>query len=141
MSAAGLLLGALVLSYPIVENDRSRDHWMLAQAWKKQGRYDEAVRSYRKAVALSPDDAVLRNNLGLCLALGGDPAAAEREYRLALELDPSLVFPAKNLGLLLMRLGRLEEARTWLRRAHDREPLDVETARALARLDGSPDPS
>jgi len=139
--AAGLLLGALVLSYPIVENDRSRDHWMLAQAWKKQGRYDEAARSYRKAVAMSPDDAVLRNNLGLCLALGGDPAAAEREYRRALALDPSLAFPAKNLGLLLMRQGRLDEARAWLRRAHDRAPLDAETERALAGLDRSLGPS
>jgi 4-amino-4-deoxy-L-arabinose transferase-like glycosyltransferase len=140
IGAGALLVSGLFLSIPLVESDRARDHWMLAQAWKKQGRFEESVASYLRAVSLSPGDAVLRNNLGLSLALAGRAREAEREYRRALDLDPQLAFPAKNLGLLLLRQGRAEEARVWLEKALARDPLDPEAARALAAIAAAPSP-
>jgi Flp pilus assembly protein TadD len=135
---AALLAAACLLSIPMAESDRSRDHWMLAQAWKKRGDLDQAVRSYDRAIALSPDDAVLRNNKGVALAGMGRLAEAEGEYRRAIALGPELVFPRKNLGLLLARAGRPQEALVLLRWAHAREPGDPETAAAIAALERTP---
>jgi tetratricopeptide (TPR) repeat protein len=133
-----LVAAPSLLSIPMVESDRSRDHWMLAQAWKKRGDLDQAVRSYDRAIDLSPDDAVLRNNKGVALAGMGRLAEAEEEYRRAIALGPGLVFPRKNLGLLLARAGRPQEALALLQWAHAREPGDPETAAAIAALERSP---
>ncbi|MGH9870559.1 MAG: glycosyltransferase family 39 protein [Candidatus Polarisedimenticolia bacterium] len=137
-SAAAMVVAGWILARPLLEFDRSRDYWMMAQAWKKAGALEEAVSGYGKAIALAPDDAVLRNNLGVLLAGMGRVPEAEQEYRRAIALDPSLAFPHKNLGLLLARTGRREEALVHLAKARESEPQDREILQALEAMGETP---
>ncbi|MBV9560131.1 MAG: tetratricopeptide repeat protein [Bradyrhizobium sp.] len=83
----------------------------LGTALKRQGRHEEALRVFDKAVQLAPDDAGLWARLGDALAEASRPADAILCYRRALELDPRHWETAQKCGLLLHRAGRLEEAR------------------------------
>jgi len=114
------------------EFDASRDAWMMAQAYKKQGNLTAAARWYERASASSPEDAVIRNNLGVVYTGQGENARAEAEYRESIRLDPRLALPRRNLGLLLMRQGRAAEAFDHLALAEAADPGDVEVAKALA---------
>jgi len=128
-------LAALAMTRPLTSFDASRDHWLLAQAHKKQGDLGEAARRYEQALAAAAaptDQALLRNNLGVVLEQSGDASRAEAQYRKAIQADPTLAFPHKNLGLLLMRAGRANEAFDHLVAAERAEPEDIDLARALA---------
>jgi len=129
IGAAGLLV-----SLPLTDFGTARDHWLMAQAWKKEGNLPEAVRHYEEALEQTPRDAAIRNNLGVALAGMGEADRAEEAYRTAIDDDPALVFPRKNLGLLLLRQGRPDEAFTRLREAEAMDPDDPDTERGLAVL-------
>ena len=120
-------------------------------------RIDEAEAKLRKLVALKPDDAQSLNALGYTLV---DRTTRTQEgYDLierANKLSPDDPFIMDSMGWALYRLGRMEEAETYLKRAlagrpdaeiaaHLGEVLwakgDRDTARALwkAQLEANPD--
>jgi len=133
---ACLVLAGLAMTRPIVESDVSRNHWMMAQAYRRQGRIEEALASYRRAVEAAPEDALVRNSLGVALEQGKDFEGAREAYRRAVELDPRLTLPHRNLGLILMRglPATAGEAAAHLSIAEKAAPEDVDVARALAAL-------
>jgi Flp pilus assembly protein TadD/ADP-heptose:LPS heptosyltransferase len=56
-------------------------HYNLANALRDLGRLDEALDTYRQALALDPGNAAeIRNSLGMCLLLAGRYAEGWREY-------------------------------------------------------------
>ena len=57
-----------------------------------------AVRCYREAVTLKPQDAALHANLGTALARQGRLAEAIPEFQIALSIDPSLDAVRRNLA-------------------------------------------
>ncbi|TMP96241.1 MAG: tetratricopeptide repeat protein [Verrucomicrobia bacterium] len=77
----------------------------------------EAVREYREAVRLSPNDYRYWGELGRALEAQGDSAGAEQALRRAVELAPSYSYPRWYLGNLLLREGKQEEAFQELARA------------------------
>jgi len=131
---AVIVAAGFLVSLPLTDFGTARDHWLMAQAWKKQGNLPEAVRHYQEALEQRPRDAAIRNNLGVALAGMGEAGRAEEAYRTAIEDDPALVFPRKNLGLLLLRQGRPEEAFARLSEAEAMDPDDPDTERGLAVL-------
>jgi serine/threonine protein kinase/Flp pilus assembly protein TadD len=79
-------------------------HNNLGSAFNKQGRLDEAVAAYRKAIELAPDQAqVFHYNLGITLRAKGDVDGAIAEYREALRLKNDYPEAHTNLGNLLLR--------------------------------------
>jgi len=120
-------------------------------------RIDEAESKLRKLVALKPDDAQSLNALGYTL-VDRTPRTAEGFALIerAHKLSPNDPFIMDSMGWALFRLGRLDEAETYLRRAiaerpdaeiaaHLGEVLwakgDRDSARAIwkAQLDANPD--
>jgi tetratricopeptide (TPR) repeat protein len=83
---------------------------------------DEAVEHVEKALALKPDYAEARNNLGLALASRGRLDEALAQYRKAVELEPAYAEALNNLGLLLARRGQVDEAIGHYRRALEIDP-------------------
>ncbi len=130
VACAGLLGFAMFAGG--AEFDTSRDAWMMAQAYKQRGDMKAAALWYERAAASSPEDAVIRNNLGVVYADQGETARAEAEYREAIRLDAGLALPRRNLGLLLMRQGRAAEAFEHLEFAEAADPDDIDVAKALA---------
>ena len=85
-------------------------HYNLGNALQAQGKLDEAVEHYRKALALKPDYAEAHTNLGNALQAQGHLAAAAESYRRALALKPDLAVTHYNLGNVLQAQGKLGEA-------------------------------
>jgi Flp pilus assembly protein TadD len=75
-----------------------------------QGRYDEALRCYDRALTLRPRYPEAHNNLGIALAAVGRPAEAIEHYREALKLKPDYAEVHNNLGTVLASMGRNVEA-------------------------------
>ena len=81
------------------------------------GRSAEALTCLQRAVALSPDDADARNDLGIVLSDLGHIRDAEASFRIALRLNPDSAPAHYNLGNALRKLARLDEAEASYRNA------------------------
>jgi len=75
-----------------------------------QGRIEEALDAFDRALALDPNHANAHSNRGVLLRAAGRPVEAEAAYRTAIRLDPSHIDAYTNLGILLNGLRRSEEA-------------------------------
>jgi tetratricopeptide (TPR) repeat protein len=82
----------------------------LGTALRRQGRLDEALRTFDKAVQLRPDDAELWRNLGDVLVELKRPADALLTFQHVLKLNPRHWDAADNSGRLLHQLKRWAEA-------------------------------
>ena len=89
---------------------------------KDQGKLDEAVACYRRALELKPDYAEAHNNLGNALKDQGKLDEAVACYRRALELKPDYAEAHNNLGNALKDQGKLDEAVACYRRALELKP-------------------
>ncbi len=82
----------------------------LATALQGQGRYDEALRAFEKAVELRADDASLWVKLGAALEQAKRSSEALLCFQRALNFDPRNLEAAYRSAPLLHQSGRLEEA-------------------------------
>jgi tetratricopeptide (TPR) repeat protein len=102
-------------------------HNNLGNALGRLGRFDHAVASYRRALALRPDFAEAHNNLGRTFLDLGQAAAAADSCRRALELNPHYAEAHDNLGSAMLELGRPDEAAASYHRALEIQPDIAET--------------
>lgn len=102
------------------------------------GNWSLAADHFRKALALSPQDASLHHRLGTALSQLGDGPGAMAEFRRAIELAPDHARAHYSLGLLLADSGQLDEADTHLGKAAELEPgyapAHTQRANVLVRL-------
>lgn len=75
-----------------------------------QGRYEEALREIRQAVAQDPLSPLLQFTLGWLLTEARRWAEAAEAFRMALELAPDFWWPKFALSCVLAAEGRKEEA-------------------------------
>jgi len=85
-------------------------HHRLAAVCDRMAKFDEAEHHYLRALALSPRDPDLHNDLGYSYYLQGRLAEAECELRTCLRLSPSHSYAHVNLGLVLGRMGNVQES-------------------------------
>lgn len=85
-------------------------HVALATTLTAAGRLGDAVSPLRRALALSPHDASIHNQLGVALYQSDDPEGAEEAFLRAQQLDPQDVDPILNLIHLYRSQGRAEKA-------------------------------
>jgi Tfp pilus assembly protein PilF len=110
----------------VVEIDpKMADGWFhRGVALSEMRRWDEAIESYRKAVALPtlsvPDLA--HQSLGMALYNVRRYSEAEQALRFAINLDPQLQAAYYNLGLVFAAEERRDEARAAFRRARQLAP-------------------
>src|SRR3984957_15440649 len=82
----------------------------LGVALQSQARFEEALRTFEKAIQLKPDDAELWQHLGNVLVDLNRPDQALLSFQHALKLNPRDWKAANNSAHLLVRSGRLNEA-------------------------------
>ncbi|HVM48467.1 MAG TPA: tetratricopeptide repeat protein [Candidatus Acidoferrum sp.] len=75
-----------------------------------EGRVDEAMEHFKKALAVEPHAADVHCNLGSALLQQGLLEPAIAQFREAVRLQPELAMAHNNLGSTLLRQGQLEEA-------------------------------
>ena len=93
------------------------------------GRPDEAIRSFRVASGITPNDPEIPNNLGGLLARRGELEAAEEHLRIAIQLSPDYAHPHYNLGQLLKGQGRVDEGQEHFERAAALDPSYADPVR------------
>jgi tetratricopeptide (TPR) repeat protein len=76
----------------------------------EQGKVEDAVPHFERALALKPDFISAHMNLGLALQQQGKLDAAMAKYQQALALKPDYLLAHMNLGDALWEQGRLGEA-------------------------------
>jgi tetratricopeptide (TPR) repeat protein len=104
---------------------------------KKQGDYEGAVGSYRKAIQNvpagdNPRSAKIYNNLGEALRLQNKTPEALEAFNKALVLDPKLGFAYNNVGKIYFTQNRLEDAITSFQKAVAINPKEAEPQGNLA---------
>ncbi len=97
-------------------------HNNLATILGGQGRIEEAIVQYRKALESQPDDAVVLNNLGVALARRGQVDEAMGCYYKALEIKPDYAKAHFNLGNALAGRGRWDDALAHYQKAVEIQP-------------------
>jgi tetratricopeptide (TPR) repeat protein len=94
----------------------------------RDGKEDEAIAHFRKAIELYPGDARAHYDLGQALERKGQAADAVDEYRTAVRDDPNNSMNAAvytDLGLALARTGKLDESIESYQKALAANPRDA----------------
>jgi tetratricopeptide (TPR) repeat protein len=105
-------------------------HLLLGEALRRQGRFSEALESYREAVRLNPALAHAHVNLGVTLAALGRIDEAIGAYAQALSLDSGIPAAHYNLAVLLASKGLTTRALRHYQQAF--EGKDAEARRLAA---------
>ena len=116
----------------------AEDHVERAHELYEAGRWDEAEKELREAIARNPYQAEWHFNLGLTLEAGGRFRDAASAYKKAFELGTGDAQTAVLVGLNCLRAGDPEGALPWLDKATEleRDRVDALIYRidALAQL-------
>jgi tetratricopeptide (TPR) repeat protein len=95
------------------------------------GDFENAVESYRHALTLDPDFAVVRYQLATILEMKGFNADAERELAAALDSVPTYTEAALSLASLRRRLRRHRESLVLLVELLQRDPYNLDALTSL----------
>jgi tetratricopeptide (TPR) repeat protein len=107
-----VVLAAAFANWPMLSKPlmRAITESNLATALHAQGRTDEAIAHYRRAIELQPDYAPAYNNLGVVLRAKGSVDEAIESYRQALSLKVDYPDAHYNLANALLERNRPDEA-------------------------------
>lgn len=85
-------------------------HGTVARAYEELGLFSESVDEYQRALALCPDDPMLRIRMAQALRADGDGDRAVVELQSVIVAHPRSAQARVALGLTLLALGRRDEA-------------------------------
>jgi superkiller protein 3 len=105
--------------------DNNVAHNNLGDAFYQQGRMDEAIAQYQRALEIKPDNEKAHYNLGNVSRDLGRMNEAISRYQKALAINPNYVEAINNLGVVFARQGRMEEAIAHFQKALIIKPDDA----------------
>jgi TolB-like protein/class 3 adenylate cyclase/Flp pilus assembly protein TadD len=108
-----------------IEPNNARGHYVLAYAFRVQGRFEDALNGYQTAINLNRNDVSALQGMGQTLNLLGRPEEAIPYIEKSLRLDPrppSLAGRMYQLATAHMLLGHVDEAINIYRRARAENP-------------------
>ena len=82
----------------------------MGNALQQQGKLEEAIEAYTKALAIKPDYAEAYNNMGIVLQEQERLEEAIEAFKKALSIKPDYAEAYYNMGNALQEKGKLEEA-------------------------------
>lgn len=137
--AIELLRKALVQPTYLTPHDA---HLYLGGIFLDQGKADDALTEFRKAVDVQPELGEAHNAVGYALLLKGRPEEAVEVLARAVRFAPTLVAAYRNLGVAYRQAGKRDEARVAFRRvvelAPPESPLAAEAKKALTEMGDAP---
>jgi protein O-GlcNAc transferase len=117
-------LGNALRALGPLDRQAAEGHVDEGNACKDQGRLDDAIARYRRALTAAPDYAAAYLNLGGALLDQGERPEAILCFRKALVLAPELAEAHYNLGIALHQAGDLPAAKSALARYLQSRPGD-----------------
>ena len=106
----------------------------MGSALEEQGKFNEAIQAYIKALSIKTDYAEAYNNMGNALEKQGKIDEAIEAYQLALAIKPDYADAYYNMGITLQEQGKIDEAIEAYKKALAIKPDYVEAARSLVEL-------
>jgi cytochrome c-type biogenesis protein CcmH/NrfG len=106
----------------------------LGNLYMDHQRWDEAIRWYREALALAPDDPDVITDMGACYVHSGRPAEGLVEFDRVLQKNPAHRNGRFNRGVALLALGRSAEAADTWEELLKRHPDDPQLTRLRGRI-------
>ncbi len=100
----------------------AKSHNEQGLALAAQGRLDEALAEFQKALQIKPDYAEAYLNLGNALVRRGRVDEAIALFRKALEIKPNYAEAHNDLGMVLAASARIDEAISHFRKALEIKP-------------------
>jgi tetratricopeptide (TPR) repeat protein len=97
-------------------------YYNLGNALRDQGKVEEGIAAYRKAIELDPKHASAHNNLGITLHAQRKLDEAIDAFHKAMQADPKYGRAHYNLGLVLRDQRKLDEAIAAFRKAIELDP-------------------
>ncbi len=92
-----VLAGLIILAFAVRA-------WLQVRTWK------DSLTLFQHAAAVTEENYMAHNNLGILLADAGRLDEAIAQYREALRIRPTFAFTQNNMGNALMQKGKLPEA-------------------------------
>ena len=123
------------LSEKWLKNPKSRVFAPLADAYRKSGMADEALKVCLEGLKIHPDYTTAHIVLGKIYLDQSKVNDAEQEFLTALEKDPDNLVTLNNLGDIYRRLGRNLDALEKYERAHKLDPFNEELKGKLSELE------
>jgi predicted AlkP superfamily phosphohydrolase/phosphomutase len=108
------------LGYLTTENPDGYNN--LGQRYQKEGKFEEAIIEYKKALTIRPQFASALNNIAICYGNLKQYDKAEENFKKALAFNPEDVFAMNNLAVMYLQTKRLDEARSYAEKAIGIEP-------------------
>jgi len=127
-------------------DDPANPDWRVVSArgtvLAKQGKYNDAIPFYERALSLKHDHPSLLSNLALAHAMNGDARRAETLLRRATLADPQSPKIRQNLALVLGLEGKYDEAKMLASRdlSSDKAAENTEYLRRIVKLEPKPAP-
>jgi len=129
--------GVPALTPAETKRKEATEHYLRARLFAQDTEFEEAVKEFRKAVELDPDNGALHREYGELMRDIPIYPEAEREARRAVALTPESAGAHRLLGQVLLATAKekaaLEEAAAELKKAADLAPPDPQGAVALAQ--------
>jgi Tfp pilus assembly protein PilF len=97
-------------------------HVSVGTTFALNGKVDEAIAQFQKALELGPGHVDIYSNLGLALFEKGQVDEAIVQYETALKIDPNYPEAQSGLGSTLFRQGKIDEAIAMYEKALLTEP-------------------
>jgi len=117
----------------------NRENWdayfLRGQLYYLMDIWEKAETDWRKSLEISPDNALVQNNLGYSLAERNIKLdEAEELIRAALETEPDNGYYVDSMGWVLYRQGKLEESLEYLQRSDRIIPNQAEVIDHIAEV-------
>lgn len=140
IQAEELLLKALRLEPANFNNSLLLSNLGVAQTY--EGRYEEALESFRLGLSISPNSSTLRNNRAKTYIFLKENNKALDDLNKSLDIDSVQEWPLQMKGLLLMENGNFEEARNILSslvKHFPKNEVAISSLGKLAEIEGKND--
>jgi len=127
-------LSSLGRNEQAVRNRWAVTAYYLGNAYAADGDIGKAIRCYRKALQIKPDNIVVRSRLALAHLKSGDFESGITELKRAIEFKPSKAALHFQLAQTYVHLQRLTEAIAALEKGLKYAPEDAKARRLLDQL-------
>jgi tetratricopeptide (TPR) repeat protein len=119
---------------PVSAVDQHHIHFFRGKAYQSQGKYEQAIADYTKAIELDPEYTYAYISRGIAYADQEDYDQAIADYNQSIELDPKLAFAYNNRGAIYHEQGNYEEAIAEYSKAIELDPRFAVTYSNRANL-------
>jgi tetratricopeptide (TPR) repeat protein len=120
------MLAASLVAFPLMRASNAEQYSLIGGGLALADKRDAAIDCLRKALDLTPENAIAWLNLGTVLGNTGHREEAVRYIERSLQIDPNSARGVSNLAVLKLGRGEAEAALALLRRAVMLQPTDAE---------------